>query len=398
MSGTVDNLRNNQSPSAIVIGAGIAGLAASIALVRAGYAVRVIERASVLAPIGAALSMWANAVDALDQLGVGEAFRAIATPIDQMGVFTPQGKAIIGPHRVVGQPYVGAAAFMVTRAALQSVLLAAMDSEHVTLNVAVTAIDQDAAGVTVSLSSGQMIRADLAIVADGIWSTTAADMIGGAPRHAGYGGVLALSGPVINSDGDRCAHEYWGRGERFGLFDIGAGRRYWFYMCNEAVPHQANLLTYDQVVDAASGWMPAIGHAIAATPADRLIPFSIHAKPPPKRLGRGRILCVGDAAHAMEPNLGQGACQAIEDAVALGAIARTHALDAIVPGLERLRLKRIAGYVTASAQGGQPAHSRSWLMRGGLRLALGLAPSALTARVIARRYALPDYAAQSRRG
>lgn len=383
-------------PSAIVIGAGIAGLSSAIALGRAGYDVRVIERAAALAPIGAALSMWANAVDALDLLGVGSAFREVATPIDRMGVFTPHGKAIIGPFQVIDRPYPGASAFMVTRTALQSVLLAAIDPARISLGVAVSAIEQDGDGVTVKLADGSMIACNLAVVADGIWSATAAAIVGGEARHAGYGGVLALSDSLEDRTHDRCAFEYWGHGERFGLFDIGAGRRYWFYMRNEALPNEANQLTHSQVSDAATGWMPSIAGAIAATPADRLIPFSIHAKPPSRRLGQGRILCVGDAAHAMEPNLGQGACQAIEDAVALGAIARIDAPGDIVPAMERLRLKRIADYVQGSAQGSQPSHSRSWLVRGGLRLALGLAPARLTERVIASKYALPDYEALAR--
>lgn len=383
--------------TAIVVGAGIGGLASAIALQRAGYAVRVVERAPVLAPIGAALSMWANAVDALDRLGVGEALHAVATPIDRMGVFTPQGRAIIGPGRVTDRPYVGARAYMVTRAALQSVLLGAIDPGQVTLGVTVSAIDQDASGVSISLADGETIRGDLAIVADGIWSATAGEMIGGIPRHAGYGGVLAMSDPIAGTAGARCAHEYWGVGARFGLFDIGAGRRYWFYMRNEDHPDEARLVTHAQVADAARGWMPAIGEAVAATPADHLIPFSIHAKPPPARLGEGRIVCVGDAAHAMEPNLGQGACQAIEDAVALGACAAAQPVDAIVPAMERLRLRRIARYVNQSAEGSRPSHSRSALTRGAIRLALGIAPAVLTDRVIAGMHRLPDYAALSRR-
>lgn len=380
-------------PTATIIGAGIAGLASAIALRRAGFDVQIIDRAPVLAPVGAALSMWANAVDALDALGCGEAFRAVATPIDSMGVFTRQGRAIIGPRRVIDTPHVGARAFMVTRAALQSVLLDAVDPECVTLGTNVASVDQYADGVTIALSSGEVLRADLAIIADGIWSESAATLISGVPRHAGYGGVLALSNPIVDAGGAGCAHEYWDDGARFGLFDIGSGRRYWFYMRNELQPNEAHTLTYDQVAAAARGWPDAIAAVIAATPADRLIPFSIHAKPPPDRLGRGRIIAVGDAAHAMEPNLGQGACQAIEDAIALGVAARAQPLGSILPTLERLRIKRIARYVNQSAEGSRPAHSRSRLTRTALRVAFGIAPAMLTDRVIASLHALPDYQA-----
>lgn len=386
------------SPTALVIGAGIAGLASAIVLERAGFSVRVVDRAPVLAPIGAALSMWANAVDALDQLGVGPALRDQGTRIDQMAVFTRDGRPVIGPHQVNDSPYPGARSYMVTRAALQSVLLAAIDPACLMLGVAMTAITQDAGGVSVQLDTGTSVSGDIAIIADGIWSSQAGAMLGGKPRHAGYGGVLALSDTVAGESGAHAAHEYWGLGARFGVFDIGGGRRYWFYMRNEADSAEARLLTHAQIADTAQDWMPDIGAAIAATPADRLIPFSIHAKPPPTRLGTGRILCVGDAAHAMEPNLGQGACQAIEDAVALGVIARTRPVSAIVDGVDRLRLKRIAHYVKQSAEGARPSHSRSALTRGALKAALGMAPAALTSRVISGMYKLPDYVALARGG
>ncbi len=385
-------------PNAIVIGAGIAGLASAVALERAGFSVRVVERAPVLAPIGAALSMWANAVDALDQLGVGRALRDQGTRIDTMAAFTRDGRPIIGPRQVNDSPYIGARAYMVTRAALQSVLLAAIDPACVTLGVAMTGITQDGDGVSMQLDNGETITGDIAIVADGIWSSQAAAMLGGKPRHAGYGGVLALSDPVAGEAGAHAAHEYWGLGERFGVFDIGGGRRYWFYMRNEADSAEARLLTHAQIAETARDWFPDIGAAIAATPADRLIPFSIHAKSPPARLGIGRILCVGDAAHAMEPNLGQGACQAIEDAVALGVIARTLPVSAIVDGVERLRLKRIAHYVTQSAEGARASHSRSALTRGAFKVMLAMAPAVLTDRVISGMHKLPDYEALARAG
>lgn len=386
------------SPNAIVIGAGIAGLASAIALVRAGFVVRVLDRTPELAPIGAALSIWANAVDALDQLGVGSALRDHGTRIDTTAVFTRDGRPIIGPRQERDSPYPGARAYMVTRSALQSLLLAAIDPACLTLGVAMAGVAQDDDGVSVQLENGTSIRGDIAIIADGIWSSQAAAMLGGEPRHAGYGGVLALSDAVAGEAGTHAAHEYWGLGERFGVFDIGAGRRYWFYMRNEADSAEARLLTHAQITETARDWSPDIGAAIAATPADRLIPFSIHAKPPPTRLGKGRILCVGDAAHAMEPNLGQGACQAIEDALALGVIARARPISAIVDGVERLRLKRIAHYVKQSAEGARASHSRSALTRGAIRVMLGVAPAALTNRVISGMYRLPDYAALARAG
>ncbi len=377
--------------SAIIVGGGIAGLAAAIALGKAGISVRIVERAAALEPIGAAITMWANAIDALDLLGVGAAVRAGATRIQTMAVFDRTGRAIIGPRIVDDVPHTGATAYLVTRSALQAALMQSIDPAWLTLDCAVSSIDEHESGVVATLADGTRIEADIAIVADGIWSDVATQILASTAHHVGYGGVLALSDATSGAGVDHAAFEYWGVGERFGLFDIGAGRRYWFYMRNEESA-VADQLTHQCVEAATRGWPPEIGRAVSATPANRLIPFSVHAKPPPRRLGRGRIICIGDAAHAMEPNLGQGACQAIEDAVAIGALAaRQVPTPLLLPAFEKLRIGRVRRFVSQSAQGGLPAHSRSPLTRALLNAILRVLPAGVTNRATARMYALPDY-------
>jgi len=133
--------------------------------------------------------------------------------------------------------------------------------------------------------------------------------------------------------------------------------------------------------------------AVEATDPERLIPFSIHAKPPPKKLGYGRIICVGDAAHAMEPNLGQGGCQSLEDAIALGIATRTGDIHQVLPRFEKMRLKRVRKFVSLSKQGAIAPHhlskSLSRIAKAGMKLVMPLAAK----RQMAFLYRLPDYAA-----
>lgn len=292
---------------AIVIGGGIAGLAAAIALRKAGYAVSVHEQAPELLPMGAALSLWGNAMAALDWLGVAEPVETGAAAIKSVGAFDRKGCPILSID--VARAYGPALPTprLATRTLLQSALLGGLGDVDLQLGQTLAAITQSPGGVQVEFADGTRATADLAVIADGIWSPTANALLGTAPTHQRYGGVLALSDAAPGACAAGSAYEYWGRGERFGVFDLGGDRTYWFYMRNEADPTVSKALRLPDIGARLADWPASIARAVGATPADRLIPFSIHAKPPPKRLGQGRIICVGDAAHAMHRIWGRAA-------------------------------------------------------------------------------------------
>lgn len=369
------------SRTAIVAGGGIAGLAAAIALRRAGFAVTAFEDAAMLAPIGGAISLWGNAMAALDRLGAGRAIRDQAQPIDSMAVYDRRGQAILAP---LATPT--ATSFLPTRTLVQRTLMGPLGDVDLRLGRRVAAMTQDGGGVSATLADGAVHRADIGVVADGIWSATATALIGNAPR---YGGVLGLSDPIALAGAEGAAREYRGDGERFGLFDIGGERRYWFWMRDEAPDDVARPIAIGDAVAAARGWPGDIAATAAATRAEALIRFSIHARPPPRRLGAGRIVCVGDAAHAMEPNLGQGACQGIEDAVVLGALARDTAPDDLAAAFTKARLRRVRNIVTSSYRGGRAVHARTAIERTVVRTAMRIAPRWVTTLAVARYHRLP---------
>jgi 2-polyprenyl-6-methoxyphenol hydroxylase-like FAD-dependent oxidoreductase len=368
-----------------VLGGGIAGLAAAIGLRDAGYGVTVFEQAPEIEPLGAAISLWPNAVAALRILGALGPVEREAAPITSMLLATRDGGALLGPW-TVGPPRHGERAYLPTRALVQRALAAALGDVPVQLGRRAEQVDDCSDRVRIHLD-GEVFEADLLVAADGIHSATGTALIGNPPQERGYSGVLALSDPVDAAPLDGVAAEYWGRGERFGVFDLGQQRRYWFYMTDEPLP------AFDReqlLAKARNGWPAAVADAIVATPADRLIPVTIAARAVPRRLAAGRIICVGDAAHAMEPNLGQGACQALEDAVALGTLAVRLQPGDVASAFDRARRRRVVGMMRRAQEGGWAAHGpylRQAIARGALRLT----PAAVQRRMVDGFYRLPAY-------
>lgn len=361
-------------PKAIIVGGGIAGLASGVGFANAGWDVEVLERATRFEPLGAALSLWPNACAAMSSIGVLNAVSAGGTPITGMQLATRDGKTIL--RRTIPDK-----AMMSTRASLQDALLTAVGSERVRLDCKVDHISNN----RIELAGGETMVCDLVVDAGGIRALSSAVS---PPSYAGYGGVLALSGKVAGAELDGLAAEYWGRDERFGVFELPENRRYWFYMRSQSAEMSMPDLAMCKTV--AEGWPEPVAQAVAATREDALIPFAIHAKPPPKALNVNGILQVGDAAHAMEPNLGQGACQGLEDAAALQAIVSTVSLKKVAIEYERMRLRRARMFVRESAQASFGAHGPRALQTI-FRAALRVIPPAVTERRMQAMHTMPDY-------
>ncbi len=363
--------------TALIVGGGIAGLTAAIALSRVGYGVTVLEQAEHLDAMGAALSIWENAIVALRAIGASDRIESEAAPLNGFAALTAQGKIITGPHPT--RPDIGA--YLPTRTLLQSALLDQIQPDCIRMAMQVHTVAQNDDTASVMLQNGETLAADLLILANGIWSPHAVALIGNEPAHAGYGGYLAMTGNMDDMH-DGIGREYWADGQRIGILNAGHGRRYWFYMCDESVAHDSTKLTLADIKARLNGWVPEVAAVLSNTANEALIPFSIHAKKAPRTLGKGRIIVIGDAAHAMEPNLGQGACLSIEDAVELGTIAgRCDATD-ILPALEKQRLARIRDIVKRSASARAAVHKKALIPPGLVRGIMTHMPDAVSRSVM----------------
>ena len=292
----------------VVVGAGIGGLSTAIGLRQAGHEVVVLERAPRIEAVGAGITLFANAMDALARLGVRDAVAERGAPAKRSAILTREGDRLSELPADLLQ-----GTFAVHRADLQAALADA--AGEVTLGVDVTAVEQDGEAVLARGADGSEHRADLVVGADGVNSRVRASFVEAPVHYAGYTSWRGIS-PVTIESGSFT--ESWGVGERFGLVDIGHGRTYWFATKNsreggsdDAGGRKAELARRF------AGWHDPIADVIAAADETAILRNDVYYLDSLGIWSSGRVVLLGDAAHATTPGVGQGAAMAIEDAVVL---------------------------------------------------------------------------------
>ncbi|WP_455132610.1 FAD-dependent monooxygenase [Microbacterium aurum] len=298
---------------AIVVGGGIGGLAAAIAFTRRGWEVEVLERAPELTAVGAGISLWINAVRALDVLGVGNSVRAGAIESGAAG-FRGTGGEWLSRLDIAGMRDRFGLPIVLHRADLLEILRAAVPESAIRTGVMVYSALPDG---TVVHSEGES-TGDVVVGADGIHSVVRRAVAGVvAPVYAGYTAWRVVVTPT------EPVHEFGetlGRGERFGILGLPDERIYCFATASvpERLPVADDLA---ELLRRFGGWHDPIPGLLAAADPAAVLRHDIQELPPLKTFVADRIALLGDAAHAMTPTLGQGACQAIEDAVVLARVA-----------------------------------------------------------------------------
>jgi 2-polyprenyl-6-methoxyphenol hydroxylase-like FAD-dependent oxidoreductase len=306
---------------ALIAGGGIGGLAAAVALRRAGIEVLVLERAPRIEEVGAGLSLWANAMLALRCLGVEERVAEAGSILSRAITITSQGKPIHNVDLGAINQIAGADSVCAHRADLQRALAEALPDAAIRTGTAYTRFTEESDGISVLLEHGGKERGDLLIGADGIRSVIRRQLLGDAPpRYAGY---VALRG-IANTSGWLPPGEQLfvqGLGVQVGVLPCGRDRTYWFATRNAKARTR---WTKQQMLDLFRGWPEVVKAVVAGTGESAIVQSDVIDRPPSPRWGQGRVTLLGDAIHPTTPNLGQGACQALEDAVALGGCLGKH--------------------------------------------------------------------------
>ncbi|MHA3981746.1 FAD-dependent urate hydroxylase HpxO [Acinetobacter venetianus] len=326
-----------------IVGAGMGGLTAGIALKKFGHQVTIYEQAAEILPVGAAISLWSNGVKCLNYLGLTDQIQALGGDmqslayVDGLNQHTMTQFSLTPLYKEVGQR-----AYPVARADLQQLLMQQFGLEDIKLGMKMTAIDDHSDHVCLHFHDGSQVQADLLIGADGTHSITRKFVLGYQVERR-YAGYVNWNGLVEIDEAIAPAQQwttYVGEGKRVSLMPVAENRFYFFFdvpievgLPNQREQYKTELKKYFK------DWCAPVHQLIDCLDEQKTNRVEIHDIEPFMSFYKGRVVLLGDAAHSTTPDIGQGGCQAMEDAIYLARALQinTFGLD---DALERYQNKR----------------------------------------------------------
>jgi 2-polyprenyl-6-methoxyphenol hydroxylase-like FAD-dependent oxidoreductase len=300
-----------------IVGGGVVGLSAAIALREAGLEATVYDRVDDVAgaQIGAGLGLAFNATRVLRRLGLLDRLGEVAAPLERFEFRSWKGKLL--SHWGVPE---GEAQFGVTRKALHELLVDALPADAIVCGKTCRGFEQDESSATAMFEDGTSVSSDVLVGADGLRSTIRAQALGEEPpRYAGFSVVRCLV-PVEGDDPlpRGVFRMLWGPGACMGMYHVAPGIVYPFgWWASPEGAHVERGKRKETLLERYADWSPEVPALIEGMQEEEIHQTDIYDRPPAESWGEGRVTLAGDAAHPMTFNMGQGACQGIEDALVL---------------------------------------------------------------------------------
>ena len=368
-----------------ILGGGIAGLTTAIALKQMGITATVYEAAPEFKPLGAGIMLAKNAMKVYKKLGLYDRLYHAGQPFDQFTFYSRKGNPISRTLASRIEPMLANVA--IHRAILHEVLLSYLEPSQIVVGKRSQGFSETAEGYEVSFTDGTTLQAKYLIVAEGIHSPIRQQVLPTAKkRYSGYTcwrGVASIAGPLGTE-----AFETWGGNGRFGAVPLKENTVYWFAVKN--APEDSDEMKRYGLPDLKKifrGYHDPIGKILDATPADQILHNDLHDLCPISQYAYGNLVLIGDAAHATTPNMGQGACQAIEDALVLAnCLKRNSQVRDAFKAFEEQRLKRTHAIVEQSRRAGKLAQLENPVAIGLRNFVLRAIPSSFYEKQLKKLY------------
>lgn len=369
----------------IIVGAGIAGLSLGIGLQQRGKDFVILEQSPLADGIGAGLGITSNAITAFEHLGIAAKIRAVANPLETLRIVDSRGQLLLDgdPKLIAGYDLTN---YALHRSHLHQCLLAELSQQRVCTGKHCMQLEWQDGWYRLTCTDGSIFRGKYVVGADGLNSFVRQHLFPGSKaRYAGYTCWRAVID--LKDSFPYTSEETWGAAGRFGITPLVNRQVYWYACINSRLPRSPRYTAYtiEDLRHNFRHYHPAVVNALALTDGSKLIHNDIADLTPLPAYHRDGIVLIGDAAHATTPNMGQGACMGIEDAVVLlQELDRSASVSDAMAGFTRRRIARCRFIVNTSEKMGRVAQLDSRVLIPVRNFLVKRLPAGLQRRQLAR--------------
>ncbi len=372
-----------------IIGAGIGGLTTAIALSQRGIESRVFEQSGEIKPVGAGIILANNAMQVFDKLGLRQAIEANGNRISSLNITDPFLKQLSSVDLKFFEDKYQVKNIAIHRGKLQQLLAAQLHSDQLHLNKELIGLEASGTSYDLQFSDGSTKSSGLLLGADGIHSVIRKKLFTeNKIRNTHQVCWRGLTDHVLPDQYQHELNEAWGKGDRFGFVQIAPGKVYWYAL--KTFKQNMEEYTINQLEDYFRSYHEVIQTIIQKTPKESIHTAVISDLHPIRKWYRENVCLLGDAAHATTPNMGQGACQAIEDAYVIAACLEKYDLPQAFKEYQRLRMAKAHQVVKTSWMIGKMAHWKNPLARQLRTTLMKATPQSVNRRQSAKLFQLAE--------
>ena len=359
-----------------IIGAGIGGLTTAIALEQKGIKARIFEQAKQINEVGAGIILANNAMQVYEKLGLRRVIEENGNPISSMNITKSNLKPLSKIDLTYFEQKHNTKNIAIHRGKLQQILIDKLKSTEINLDHKLASIEKSENGYDLNFEKGNQIHSSTVLGADGLNSIVRQNIFpNNIIRNANqicWRGVTEFELP-LNLRNE--LNEAWGKSERFGFVQIADNKVYWYAL--KSFKKSMNEFSINDLHQYFSSYNSIIKNIVNSTNKEQINTAEISDLKPMNNWFKRNVCLIGDAAHATTPNMGQGACQAIEDAYVLSECLDKYEIDKAFSEYQKLRLPKAHQVVKASWLVGKMAHLTNPILIGLRNQMLRLTPSSV---------------------